>query len=569
MTKVNASNNKNDQGVNIIDLLVYFASRWKWFLVSVIVFGGLAWLHYARSPRVYFRSATVIIKDPSNKTSTAGLDRYDNFINKVNVANEILQFRSKRLMREVVLRVHADVSYRCKDGLHYDELYTQAPVSVSFHDMLPEQSMSLTVTPADSVSVMVSGLEGKGEPRRVRLNDTVSVAQGSLVVSPTNYYSPKWKDVPVQVTKMPLESMVNYYRGAVGIRQEEEESSILTLSLKDSSPARAEDVLNMLIAVYNEEAIRDKNQVAVNTANFINERLIIIEGELGGVESDLESFKRENRIVDIGSTAGMYMSESQKYNADALELETQLRLAAYIKDYLTDPKKETDLIPSNTGIGDQNIEGQISLYNAAKLKRDRLIDDSSERNPVVEELNNSLRAMKQNIIRAVDNMIVSLKVKRDDAQSREERAQQRVTSIPSKERRMLSIERQQKIKEALYLFLLNRREENALSQAMADNNARVIDSADGSDAPIAPQRNRILLLGLLVGLAVPAVACLAIMFMDTRVRNRKDIEGAVNVPFLGEIPLDRDVQKQKNAKAVVSEHGDDMVSESFPFCART
>ena len=563
MTKVNTSNNKNDQGVNIIDLLVYFASRWKWFLVSVIVFGGLAWLHYARSPRVYFRSATVIIKDPSNKTSTAGLDRYDNFINKVNVANEILQFRSKRLMREVVLRVHADVSYRCKDGLHYDELYTQAPVSVSFHDMLPEQSMSLTVTPADSVSVMVSGLDGKGEPRRVRLNDTVSVAQGSLVVSPTNYYSPKWKNVPVQVTKMPLESMVNYYRGAVGIRQEEEESSILTLSLKDSSPARAEDVLNMLIAVYNEEAIRDKNQVAVNTANFINERLIIIEGELGGVESDLESFKRENRIVDIGSTAGMYMSESQKYNADALELETQLRLAAYIKDYLTDPKKETDLIPSNTGIGDQNIEGQISLYNAAKLKRDRLIDDSSERNPVVEELNNSLRAMKQNIIRAVDNMIVSLKVKRDDAQSREERAQQRVTSIPSKERRMLSIERQQKIKEALYLFLLNRREENALSQAMADNNARVIDSADGSDAPIAPLRNRILLLGLLVGLAVPAVACLAIMFMDTRVRNRKDIEGAVNVPFLGEIPLDRDVQKQKNAKAVVSEHGDDMVSESF------
>lgn len=560
---MNASNNKNDQGVNIIDLLVYFASRWKWFLVSVIVFGGLAWLHYARSPRVYFRSATVIIKDPSNKTSTAGLDRYDNFINKVNVANEILQFRSKRLMREVVLRVHADVSYRCKDGLHYDELYTQAPVSVSFHDMLPEQSMSLTVTPADSVSVMVSGLDGKGEPRRVRLNDTVSVAQGSLVVSPTNYYSPKWKNVPVQVTKMPLESMVNYYRGAVGIRQEEEESSILTLSLKDSSPARAEDVLNMLIAVYNEEAIRDKNQVAVNTANFINERLIIIEGELGGVESDLESFKRENRIVDIGSTAGMYMSESQKYNADALELETQLRLAAYIKDYLTDPKKETDLIPSNTGIGDQNIEGQISLYNAAKLKRDRLIDDSSERNPVVEELNNSLRAMKQNIIRAVDNMIVSLKVKRDDAQSREERAQQRVTSIPSKERRMLSIERQQKIKEALYLFLLNRREENALSQAMADNNARVIDSADGSDAPIAPLRNRILLLGLLVGLAVPAVACLAIMFMDTRVRNRKDIEGAVNVPFLGEIPLDRNVQKQKNAKAVVSEHGDDMVSESF------
>ena len=133
-------------------------------------------------------------------------------------------------------------------------------------------------------------------------------------------------------------------------------------------------MLNMLIAVYNEEAVNDKNQVAINTADFINERLIIIESELGGVESDLETFKRENQIVDISSEAGMYMSESQKYSSDAMELETQLRLADYIKDYLTDPTKETGLIPSNTGISDMNIESQINLYNTAKLKRDRLID---------------------------------------------------------------------------------------------------------------------------------------------------------------------------------------------------
>lgn len=145
-----------------------------------------------------------------------------------------------------------------------------------------------------------------------------------------------------------------------------------------------------------------------------------------------------------------------------------------------------------------NIESQISLYNTAKLKRDALVDDSSENNPVVQELNNSLRAMKQNIIRAVDNMIVTLNVKRNDAQSRELQAQDRVTSIPTKERQMLSIERQQKIKETLYLYLLNKREENALSQAMADNNARVIDGAEGSTQPISPNRNRILLLGLIV-----------------------------------------------------------------------
>lgn len=565
--QTNNSSNKNDQGLNIVDLFMYLASQWEWFLLSILICGGIAWYNYARAPLVYFRSATVIIKDPSNKASTSGLDRFDNFINKVNVANEILQFRSKKLMREVVQRVHADVSYQIKDGLRNNELYNESPVLVSLPDALPEQSFSFTMTLKDAKTVTLSDFSGiEAKPSyEVALNDTVAIIEGmNVVVTATNYLRDSWLNTPIRVQKLPVESMVNYYKNALGIQQEEEEASILTLALKDSSPARAEDVLNTLITVYNEEAIKEKNQVAVNTANFINERLIIIERELGNVESNLESFKQRNQIVDIASSAGMYMTESQKYNADAMELETQLRLANFIKDYLTDPGKETDLIPSNTGISDMNIENQISLYNAAKLKRDHLIDDSSVNNPVVQELNNSLRAMKQSIIRAVDNMIVSLNVKRNDAQNREMRAQDRVTAIPTKERQMLSIERQQKIKEALYLFLLNKREENALSQAMADNNARVIDGAEGSNAPISPNRNRILLLGLLVGIALPGAVCLAILFMDTRVHGRKDIEGVTSVPYLGEIPLDKEAMKDHRRKVMaVKEQGDDIVSEAF------
>lgn len=565
--QTNNSSNKNDQGLNIVDLFMYLASQWKWFLLSILICGGIAWYNYARAPLVYFRSATVIIKDPSNKASTSGLDRFDNFINKVNVANEILQFRSKKLMREVVQRVHADVSYQIKDGLRNNELYNESPVLVSLPDALPEQSFSFTMTLKDAKTVTLSDFSGiEAKPSyEVALNDTVAIIEGmNVVVTATNYLRDSWLNTPIRVQKLPVESMVNYYKNALGIQQEEEEASILTLALKDSSPARAEDVLNTLITVYNEEAIKEKNQVAVNTANFINERLIIIERELGNLESNLESFKQRNQIVDIASSAGMYMTESQKYNADAMELETQLRLANFIKDYLTDPSKETDLIPSNTGISDMNIENQISLYNAAKLKRDHLIDDSSVNNPVVQELNNSLRAMKQSIIRAVDNMIVSLNVKRNDAQNREMRAQDRVTAIPTKERQMLSIERQQKIKEALYLFLLNKREENALSQAMADNNARVIDGAEGSNAPISPNRNRILLLGLLVGIALPGAVCLAILFMDTRVHGRKDIEGVTSVPYLGEIPLDKEAMKDHRRKVMaVKEQGDDIVSEAF------
>lgn len=562
----NTQSDKNEQSINLLDLIIYLASKWKWYLLSILIFGGIAWYKYATSPLVYYGSATVIIKDPSNKTSTAGLDRFDNYINKVNVANEMLQFNSKKLIREVVTRTHTDVSYKINDGLRKVELYTKSPVAVSFDDMLPEQYVSFTVTllSKDSVAVSDFSMLGNGERKVVELYDTLSLKEGKVVIVPTDFMTESWLGVPVRVSKSPLDAVVTSYRNSISVKQVEEESSILTLALKDNSSERAEDMLNMLVNVYNEEAIRDKNQVAVNTANFINERLIIIGQELGDVESDLESFKRENQTLDISSSASMYLGETQKYNSSALELETQLRLAQYIKEYLTAPAKETDLIPSNTGISDMNIENQIGLYNAAKLKRDRLISDSSDKNPVVEELNVSLRAMKQSIIRAVDNMIVSINVKRNDAQSREMRAQERFAAMPTKERQMLSIERQQKIKESLYLFLLNRREENALSQAMADNNARVIDSAEATKYPISPNRNKILALGILLGGAFPTVAFLVIMFMDTRIHSRKDILGAVSVPFLGEIPLDKNY-KSHSRKGVANAYGygDNVVTEAF------
>ena len=175
MQTSNYNSNKADQDLNLVDLLVYFASKWKWFLLSIVLCTGAAWYYYANLPMVYFRSATVIIKDPSNKTSTTGLDRFDNIINKVNVANEILQFRSKNLMRKVVQRIHADVSYKVEDGFRHNELYTQSPVLLNFLDVLPQQSLALTVTPRDEKTVVLSEFSGniEAEPFTVQLNDTI------------------------------------------------------------------------------------------------------------------------------------------------------------------------------------------------------------------------------------------------------------------------------------------------------------------------------------------------------------------------------------------------------------
>ena len=540
---------RTESEFNLLDLLKYLLSKWPWFVVSLAVCCTFAWYKGATAPLVYYSSAKVIIKDPSNKTSSAGLDRYDRSINKVNVANEILQFRSKQLMQQVVSRVHADVVYTTRQGLRDVNVFGETPFTVTFLNLKPNDRFAMEFEPVSANEVELTSINGKGtKAMRMRTGVPYTVNGVKLMFTPTGKWSSKWEGALITVNKYTVNSMVGYWLGNLGIRQEDEEATILNIAIKSPSRELGAEMLTTLINVYNEESINDKNRVAVNTADFINERLRIIEAELGGVENDLESYKSRNQIVDIGSTASRYMGESARYNADALQFETQMRIALYIKEYLTDPSRSVDLIPSNIGINDAAIESQISQYNALKLQRDKLADDSSEANPVVAEMSATLNTLRTNILRAVDNIIQSINVKRRDAKGYEAQAESRVASIPRKEREMLSIERQQKIKEELYLFLLNRREENALAQAMADNNARIIDDPEDSGTLISPDRVRLMLLGFAVGLMIPTVILLMLRFLDTRVQGRRDVKNAVTVPFLGEIPMDKNAKNKRHSK---------------------
>lgn len=553
--------------MNILDLLVYLLSKWKWYLLSIFVCCGLAYYYYAKTPLTYFRSATIIIKDPSNKTQSAGLDRFDNYINKVNLDNELLQFKSKNLMRTVVQRLDADVNYKLKTKLRYQEFYSDAPVKVNFTDVMQERNISFDLTVDDQKSVTISNIQGIHEATgsyKFVLGKTYNFYGEKISVNKTPRMKDNWVGRTLHVQKVPLTTAANIFRSNLGIRQETEGSSIITLSLKDNSGYRAEDVLNTLIDVYNEVALSDKNQVSINSANFINERLKIIAAELGGVEDELLAYKVSNNIVNLSAATNQYSGKSDAYSSEAVEQEVQMKVAQYVKNYLADPSKSGDLIPSNSGIDDGEIESQISQYNNLKLRRDRLIKESSEENPVVEEIDKAMHNLRQSVIRAVDNRIVSIDVKRKDALLQHNIAQGQLRAIPVKERGMLSIERKQQIKESLYLFLLNKREENALSRAMADNNARVIDPAEGSSHPIAPEKGKIMLLGLLMGVAIPSLYFLFLMFMDTSIRSRKDLKAASTVPFLGEIPYDKELDKSQAAGAVpLIPLEDDMLSEAF------
>lgn len=309
-----------------------------------------------------------------------------------------------------------------------------------------------------------------------------------MLVTPSKYYLPNYYGEDIQVTKYPREAMMGQFVGSLKIQQMDEDASLLQITMEDRSTARAADVLTTLIDVYNSVYLQDKNTIAQNTANFIKDRLAIIEGELGAVELNIEDIKIANQGVDVATVGGMYFGEVNQHKSDMKGIETNMRLVEMMRSYLNNKGKKNSLIPNNTGLVDAGVENEIAEYNTVLLKRNRLAQGGNSSNPVVLDTDDALNAMRNNISRAVDNALKGQTIKLNNAIQEEKVARGKMLQMPRKERTMLSIERQRRVKEDLYMFLLNKREENALNEAVTEANLRVIDAPVGSDMPIYPNR---------------------------------------------------------------------------------
>lgn len=344
-----------------------------------------------------------------------------------------------------------------------------------------------------------------------------------------------------------------------------EDATIINLSIDDASVQKAEDILNTLIEVYNEKWIQDKNQIAVSTSRFIGERLGVIENELGHVDENISNYKSEHLLPDVQAASSLYMSQSAENKKEIQTLTNQLATAQFIRHELGG-KEMNQPLPTNSGIANVNIESQIGEYNKMVLDRNRLIANSSEKNPLVKDLGNSMQSMKRTILQSVDNLIVSLNTQIRSIRQQEATTTQQLASNPSQAKYLLSVERQQKVKEELYLYLLQKREENELSQAFTAYNTRMITAPRGSALPTAPNKKNILLVALALGLLVPAVIIFMQENMNTKVRGKKDLEN-LSVPYLGEIPLYFRNKKKKNKfseYAIVVEEGNrNIINEAF------
>ena len=331
------------------------------------------------------------------------------------------------------------------------------------------------------------------------LGDTVATPVGAVVVMPTRYYRGEYS-FPIVVTKSSLYSVTRGYAGALTVALRDEKSSVIDLSINDVCTQRAEDVLSTLIAVYNDNWIREKNAVTASTSLLIDERLGVIERELSHIDDDISSYKSENLMPDVQSVSSMYMAKSSETETEIQLLNNQLYMARYIRNYLTSLSQPNQLLPVNSGVESASLEDQIAEYNTLQLERNNLITNSSEANPLIQDLDHSLAAMREAILISLDNLITTLTAQIDFLKQEELKTKNMIAASPVRAKYLLSVERQQMVKESLYLFLLQKREENELSQTFTAYNTRVINPPAGSPLPTEPKKGSIMLIALAVGL---------------------------------------------------------------------
>lgn len=547
--------------LNPMDIVRMIYRYWYWMAGMLVVCLMIAWIKLKSTAPVYTRTASVLIKDKNSGGRIGGEAQVFQEVKflggSAGVENEMLIFKTERLNREVVKRLGIETTYLQNLGFRDADLYGRTPVKVEFADSSRIGSFVLTLLPGGKVR-----MEQFAEDKAVveaTLNQSVKTPMGVVTVRPTAQYRGANAQGSIKVVHQTVENMARIYSNQIVTALATKESSVVNLTLNDVSPQRAEDYLNMLVEVYKADMVNDKNQMALNTDRFINERLAVLEQDLGGVDGKIATFKQQNKLTDLMSEAGLATGNTNQIQQQSFGLENQLQLVEFIREYLTDPKKAKDLIPSNTGVADVNIESQISEYNKLLLERDKLLQNSGAENPIVTDMNQALELSRQAIVRSVDNAIASLKIRIKNMKAQEARSAQRLSAVPQHEKYMLSVERQQKVKEQLYVYLLQKREENALAQSITESNARLIEAAKGPAGPISPNGMQYYLIAVVIGLGGPLAVMVLSLMLDTRIRNRKDIEGKISLPFLGDIPY----KKGNNGALAVSVDGTDAVTESF------
>lgn len=540
-----------EEDIQLRAILEKYLIHWQWFVLGVLLCITAAYVYLRYTTPQYQASTTILVKDEKKGGMLSELSAFADLglgsSMKSNLDNEIEILKSRTLVERTVKKLELNITMTVKGNVVDVEIYKDTPIKVNFINTKPSfltnsTSFECKNLTANTFELTDTSEEGEsallGNKNEFRYGEIIPTRIGDLIVTKgvTSKEVNLFGESPINIIVSPLEKVVASYQKRLVVNPISKTSSVVEISIVDPVVKKAEVFLDQLIEVYNEDAEADKSFISESTSKFIANRLLLITQELDGVEKDVEHFKTANKLTDIETEAKLFIEGSAEYNKKRVEMEIQLNMVASMLDFIK-KSSYSDLLPTNLISAESgDAPGLMDSYNQLVLERNRILKSATAANPTVLKLDSQLASLKMNITESLRRLQSNLQIQKRDLKSQEGLLDNKIGDIPVQERQFRVIARQQKVKEELYLYLLQKREETAISLAATEPNARVIDAAKASKIPVSPKKNIIYLAALLLGLLIPFGILYVKELLDTKVKTRFDLTDKFNIPFLGDVP---------------------------------
>jgi len=550
------SDDSENSGIDIRELIIKYLRYWKWFLLSFVICVFFAFIKLNFTRPQYEANASIKIKnekrgDKSKLSAFQDLGMMSSGY-KDEIKDEIVIIRSRSLIEEVVKSLNLNIKFFTQKNSISSFLDDNLGFKTDFYEMESYEKPPLKLNFFINDSVLYKTNKGffikinssneytysDGEniiSKKKSFGEKLTTDFGSLIITPNvNLKRDSLINTSIQVNISPIKSVVDSYVQEISIEPGSEFSSIINLSISDGRKQKAEDFLNTLVKKYNERAVSLKEELSVSTSKFVSKRLDIISKELGDVDVTALAIKSRYGISDQASNVGLNMQSSVQLERQVSEVNTRLETIGMMKEFVSQDNNNA-LIP-NLGIGDGNTNTFQDQYNNLVIEKKRLLKTSTEKNPTVVNIDDQLKSLKKNIKQSLNNLESNQKVSLENLNKQHSVFSSRIYAAPKQEKLVRDIERQQQIKEQLYLYLLRKREETAISLGAAEPNATVIDFAQSLPFPKSPKKKMAFLLAGLIGLLIPVGYLYLLDLLDTKIHTREEVERALNVPIIGDIP---------------------------------
>jgi len=547
---------ENDaSAISVVELMRSIKAHWNWYVISFVVVFALAILYLLSATRMYTSSSDILLKDDSSQSISTDLASLGVVTTpSSDILNEMFIMTSPEVMEQVVTELDLNEVYTTKKGLRKVELYHNSPVTVEILDSIPaaKRSFSFKINLHEDSTFTLYNFKVKKNKYDVEIvgsyGKEIKTPAGRLALYPTKFMTDDetitgGEPVPTSITYQisPVKACAHSYCDQIQASYDEDKGSIVTLTIACTSDKKSREVLESVVNAYNRRWISDRNKISISTSTFIDDRLQSIEAELGDVETNITDYKSQHRMMDLESVASVYLNQSTENQRQLNELAQDMAIARNIKQELAS-NDITRLLPVTAAIAGTNIQQLVAEYNTAVADRNLKLKSVPEGSPLLAPKTEAIERTREAILESIDAALGTLNQRYNSIKLIDSNTQSRLATAPGQAKYLMSEERKQKVKESLYIYLLQRREENELSQAFTAYNTRMVTEPYCSGVPSSPNTRNVLLVAFVLALLIPTALVYLLEVMNSKVRSLKDIEN-LTLPYAGEIPMVRSKHK--------------------------